>query len=133
MNISDYDKIPCSAKEAMQHMRNGGLATNGYLFAKLSHGQLMYFSSEDSRWHCDCDAKENLLSQDWFKLVPKKKEYDPYLNIYRPTPKPDRFEKIDRVCDEIACCSDTRNIGPLSLELRKLSRAIVDLIEKEKA
>jgi hypothetical protein len=154
-NLDDYDKIPCSAKEAYDWMTTGRYASADALIYRVDIQILQYFGINDN-WKVDHASATRLISRDWFKLVPKKKEQDRWADADRyaftegrnfsekerdvstsPTlyiPKPDRFAEVNNLTHEL--------IGILELPSHnyslahwqsKFARAIVNLIEREKA
>lgn len=109
MNLDDYDKIPCSAKEYLK---------------------------------TDCTLMIEVGGKtEWFKLVPKRKEFDCGAcgfrdgvsgDSCRKCIKPDRFAEVDAVSLEIAKLAAPDFAGTVTLRLRDFARAIVDLIEEKK-
>jgi len=77
LNLDDYDKIPCSAKEAADWMREGNYCSivpevSGVIVYRLTNGELEFYS--EGRWIITRVSVSGIMSFDWFKLVPKKFE-----------------------------------------------------------
>jgi len=115
MNLDDYDKVPCSAKEANEWMCLGNYSQR--------------VGSLDQTF--------------WFKLVPKKKGLSEIATeslekaVEKHYPKPDRFAKLDKIIEDYAE-KYSYIIAPEWVETTKainrenskaIHRAIVEIIE----
>lgn len=150
MNIDDYDMIPCSAKEAYSEMVRGGYATSSkaLLPMRIWAGKIQQY------WKGAWDQGAQIitigrLGDDWFKLAPKQpgkcedcgtartgKEHKWCGACYRRRMdkiiKDDRFAVLDTLIEEHFAmeCWDP---DIAKNRFKQITRAIVELIEKEKA
>lgn len=76
MKLDDFDKIPCSAKEAYEWMNAGNHCVGKDCIFRVVDNEIHYYYAKGFAW-----SKYNplygfieLLAKDWFKLVPKKRE-----------------------------------------------------------
>lgn len=146
MNLDDYDKIPCSAKEARAWMNQGNFCTtenHSELFHRLSRVR------NEIEWSVDGDGwrykESGTLLCNWFKLVPKsercsqcgtwlraEKQNCSYCD--KPTAKPDRFAAIETLIDlNNFIFTDPKHFEKsIQWFFKQFARAIVELVEKEK-
>jgi hypothetical protein len=73
MNLDDFDKIPCSAKEAWEWMCKTELCFLRALIVRWGPITLDYYSVQDREWRMINPEHypKFLMEGDWFKLVPK--------------------------------------------------------------
>ena len=74
LNLDDYDRIPCSAKEAWEYMNSGKYCFAGNSIARTEGWQLQRLSVCDSSWVLFILSSTEAMNHDWFKLVPKPGE-----------------------------------------------------------
>lgn len=115
MNISDYDKLACSWLSAINYMRDGGFSLVADRACKLDRGDLLC-RDDDGKWTLSHIQVNDMLSREWYKLVPKK--------------KPDRFAEVDALIEKYQ--DDMTRQGNIDF-CTKFARAIVEIIEKGKA
>lgn len=160
MNLDDYDKIPCSAKEAWRWMETFGnycqqerFDTSIVRIGANRRFEDKFIDEPDEAW--SVYNTPGLLAYDWYKLVPKKKkdyavdtaklalldEQQRRVALEIEKAERDRtknidvmraWEAIDVLCSNIAWNSNTNNRSTLTLLLRDFARAIVKVIEEKK-
>lgn len=108
ININDYDKVSCTAKEAYEWMLEDNYVVQGCYLYRLRSLVLEFFNSNKQNWELSSMNPSQTLSANWFKLVSK--------------PKPDRFAVIDAEAEHMVQALE-RDI------LKRIAREIVRIVE----
>lgn len=143
MNLDNYDKIPCSAKEACDWMSKGNFCVeeiNQWLPMRINSRQVEYQKC-GGEW--EPNPILNTMTCDWMKLVPKRglsemvveaaakasnKQFAEGRNF---SDRPGRFAAIDKMVD-VHYGSDLESYPHDRKLMKAFARAIVELIEGER-